>query len=229
MSDLLNIEKFYGRSLDTIYTSAKIEEAPDGENFRCSVCHKEYKTKHGAEKHLDKRSCHTALSVFKDTEFENTMYKVYKYITRSQGSSLFGLRSSKIYRQLAIFTGYLLNNLRHDMIERYIIYITNYYTLPALATKKFYYVKTIGMKDSTLVAFREHLLKYQNIIPTPDNDLVAQLSDDPQALIRALERCDVSLDDADRYIDIDVMVGKMTESQKIRLEQVCYQVEYANM
>lgn len=232
MSDLLNVEQFFGRSLDTVYRYAGIEDAPDGEQFRCSVCHKQYKTKSGAEKHLDKRNCHSAQDVFEDTEFERVMLNIVYYCNRRNNRpSKKQFRSHfHSYKPVAQLTGYMYLNMNEPMFELYIQFIHSRYKIKATTVDhKISSIAMIGQKESTLIAFREYLTKYQHIIPAPSPEMTAKLNKDPQEFVRALERCDISLDDAERFCDIDSLIEKMTEAQKIRLEEVCYQIEYANM
>ena len=93
--------------IDAIYEDKHLIEKSDG-TFACPVCHKVYKRKTIAEKHLTKQDCHSALDVFKDTAYEKMAYDFYVNLLNENGHkwsrpTMSSFRKSKMYKQVNRF------------------------------------------------------------------------------------------------------------------------------
>ena len=93
--------------IESLYEDKEVVDNGDG-TFSCPVCGKSYKKRKSAQNHLDKQDCHSALDVFRNTEYEKMALELYTNILSETGKSsarvtLQSFRKSRFYKQVNMF------------------------------------------------------------------------------------------------------------------------------
>ncbi len=189
--------------------------------FQCPVCGAEYATRSGVFKHMQKQDCAPASLMFEGTITEDVAHSLFcdtvGHYSKHQRKSLSSFRKSKHYRGVLQATLHCMNNKIDSVLFMEWI---------RMSKKPRYYnhLMSLAVKDSTLVDFRNHLIKNEELIDSSyffeRNE--EQILKSDSFLIRSLQRGDIGLDYCMNHKDIDLMsrIDGMCEANRIHLLSV---------
>lgn len=176
--------------IDALYDKP-LQESSEG--FLCPVCSKVYKTIAGAQKHLERRDCANLKALYSGTVSEMTGYKVYKDLVSELNPK------SKV-----TFASFVKSNA-YNSTMRYVTFV-NYHGMSQyeieyanwiLFTKKFKTVNqvlSVAIKTPTLNEFKVFLHQSDMIDSAKYfNQHKERLKEDPNFLVRSIEKCKMSV------------------------------------
>lgn len=186
--------------------------------FICPVCEKDYATRAGIHKHLAARDCAPTSLLFEGTVTEDvglTFYQktVGEFNPRARGT-LIAFRKSRYYSAVLKFVLHCMNNkVDSEMF---------FYWIKAAKRPRYYnQALSMGMKDSMLVEFRDHLIKNPELIDSESffEQHRERLLSDNVFLTRALERGDISLPFCMNHpeINLNERVDNFDDGSRIRV------------
>ena len=172
--------------------------------FTCPVCNKKYRTRAGLEKHMKQQDCAPATKIFADTLTEDLSLAFFKETVGEynpkQRTSLKALRASKSYKPL-------MRYILHCMANKQDPYMFFYWITKQKKPKYYNQALSMGLKDSTLIEYRNFLIYNQHLIESEDffEHNEQEVLNDDWFLVRSLERGDVGLDYCINSENIDLM------------------------
>lgn len=189
--------------------------------FVCPVCGKDYATRAGIFRHMEKQDCAPADLLFADTVTERIGYDFFissaPEFNKNQRKGLSVFRKSKYYRQVLMYVLHCMTNKADPYM---------FYEWAKLKKKPRYYnhILSLMMKDTSLVEFREHLIQNEELI---DSEKFYQANEEyllsnTAFLVRSLERGDIGLDFCMNHpsVDLTSRVDAFPEATKIHLLKV---------
>lgn len=188
--------------------------------FVCPVCKKDYATRAGIFRHMEKQDCAPADLLFADTVTERIGYEFFittvPEFNKNQRKGIGTFRKSKYYRQVLMYVLHCMTNKEDPYL---------YYEYIKVKKKPRYYNQVLSylMKDTSLVEFRNHLIKNEQLIESEqffqanEEELLSNCA----FLVRSIERGDIGLDYCmHSSIDLASRVDSFPEATKIHLLKV---------
>lgn len=167
--------------------------------YRCPICHKEYKNRNHANKHLDKKDCYSVQDMVYGYPIETTMYRVYGIFFETDRSSLEDFRKSRFYEGVAKFCAHCIDL----SIEP-----TNYATFlkTKLADWRPFMILNTGLGDDFITIYRTFLIRNPSFIDSEGYYNTHKQKFDTLSFITfSLERALVSWDYLKQTIDSERM------------------------
>lgn len=111
-------------TVSEIYEDKEVVENGDG-TFSCPVCGKGYKLRKPAQRHLDKRDCHSIQDIFGGTAYEEKAFMFYKNICAAKNSrarpSMSSFRKSNMYKNTVSYVvSCIVNEVDHGMMYSFL-------------------------------------------------------------------------------------------------------------
>src|SRR5690554_5255835 len=186
--------------------------------FACPVCGKKYSTRAGVYRHIGEEACAPAHLMFADTVTEDVAYDLFVetvgYYNKHQRFGIGSFRKSKYYKGVTALALHCMSNKVNAQL---------FCDWIRLVKKPRYYnhLLSLGMKDSSLVDFRKHLVRNEELIDSEQffEQNEEMLLKNTPFLIRSIQRGDIGLDFCMDHNDIDLgsRVESMTEADRIHL------------
>lgn len=211
--------KFFN-TIDDIYGSNSVVYDTDDEVFRCTVCSATFEDKEKADAHYDERKCHTAQNVFKNTELEHRIYKLYLNICAEQHightSTLLRFRTKPQYKRLAKFFLFCLDNGIRNITQ----YAEYAIVTEQKKSKNPYHALSYFCDVRRLNQYRVFLYQNPSLIDSEVffNSNWDKLNTDLTFVCRALERADIAYSYLASKLNLDALYQGATQIEKLRFD-----------